>query len=571
MKNLIIVLCLIFSCNLFGASPAPLRARNCMAVSAQHYATEVGYRILASGGNAVDAAVAMGYALAVVHPCCGNIGGGGFMLIRFANSKSTFINFREKAPNKIKPSLFLTAGGAVKQTYLSSGHIGGTLERPYLSVAIPGTVMGLNKALNRYGTLSLKTVITPAIKLAAEGYILAPGDVAIFEIGAAGFKKETNVGRIFLKNGRVYQAGDRLTQKNLADTLKEIAVKGNKGFYEGRIAGEIVKASRINGGVIEETDLKNYNINETRPLICKYHGYEVITAPPPGSGMTVCEALSILDRYPLSTLGFHAAIGSHYIIEAMRFAFFDRNRYLADPNFVKVPTNTILSPRNIENIRSKIKPNKATPNSIQFFTQGEGSNTTSYVVLDKQGTAVAVTYTINDYFGARIIPGNTGFFLNNELADFTISPHAANQYGLKQGMANLIAPNKRPASSMAPTILVKDNKPFMIISSPGGSTIPTQLINAIINVIDYGMNIQEAIDAPRFHMQFLPNKVFIERFAFSKDTAAILQKMGYQFQLGSPYSTPLWGAITAILIDTKTGSIYGAFDSRRSNGSAMGK
>lgn len=572
MLKKIIFIAFIFSCfEAYSASSAPTQGRQCMAVSAQHYATEVGFNVLKQGGNAVDAAVAMGYALAVVHPCCGNIGGGGFMLIRFANGQTTFLNFREKAPLRTKPELFLDKDSHVQFKNLSTGHVKGHLDRPYMAVGVPGTVMGLNTALDKYGTKPLREVIKPAIDLAEKGFVLDPGDVSILQTGENSFKLQPNVAAIFLKDGASYQIGDKIIQKNLARTLKEIAAKGTAAFYEGSIAAKIVKASKQNGGLIQKQDLKNYTVEEMRPIFCDYRGYQVITTPPPGSGATICEALKILEAYPLAKYGFHSARASHYIIEALRVAYADRNRYLGDPNFIVNPIEKLLSPAYIQAMRAKIKKNSSTSPKQIAFKPAEGSNTTSYVVVDKKGNAVSVTYTLNDFFGAKVIPGDSGFFLNNELADFTIKPGTANSYSLYQGAQNLIAANKRPLSSMAPTILTKDHALFMVIGTPGGSTIPSQLINVILNVLDYGMNIQEAENAPKFHMQSLPNLIYMEPFAFSKDTEVLLHKMGYVFKLGSPYGTPLWGAVSGILLDPKTKKLYGAMDCRRQSGAAIGE
>lgn len=562
----------IFICSsTFAASPAPVQGTQCMAVSAQHNATKVGLDILQQNGNAIDAAVAMGYALAVTYPCCGNIGGGGFMLIRFANGQSTFLNFREKAPQHITTQLYLNDKGEVIFDRLSTGHIKGTLKKPYLAVGVPGTVMGLNTALKKYGTLPLKKVMDPAISLAEQGFVLTPGDVVNFKTGEDSFKTQANVRRIFLKNGHIYQTGERFIQKDLALTLRKIASLGTTAFYKGSIAKEIVKASQANGGIITTTDLVNYTVEEQKPLRCSYRGYQIITTPPPGSGVTICETLKILEKYPLKKYGFHSAKGSHYIIEAFRFAYKDRNCRLGDPDFVKNPISKLLSSSYIAELQTKIKPNQATPSCQIRFMGREGGNTTSYVVVDKYGNAVSVTYTLNDYFGAKVIPLGTGFFLNNEIADFTIKPDTANDYGLYQGAQNLVAPNKRPLSSMSPTILTKDNRLFMVIGTPGGSTIPSQLINVILNVIDYGMNIQEAEDAPRFHMQWLPDCIYTEPFAFSRATQKILEKMGYHFKSGSPYDTPRWGAVTGIFYDPLVQKLYGAMDSRRESGAAIGE
>lgn len=570
MSKLIIALMLLISNLVCGAFPAPATSSTDMVVSGHLYATEVGNNILKAGGNAIDAAVAVGYALAVVHPCCGNIGGGGFMLIRFANGKSTFINFREKAPAHINIKQYIDQQGRVINDYLSTGHMNQGLQKPYLAVGIPGTVKGLNTALQKYGTTPLATVMAPAIKLAENGFNVLPGDASIFKLQEANFRNEPNVAKIFLKNNRTYLNGERLVQRELAQTLKTIAKNGSAGFYQGEVAEKIVTASSVGGGSITKEDLLNYTVTEAAPLQCDYKNFHIITTPPPGSGVTVCEALKILEAYPLRQFGFHSAMGSHYVLEAFRFSYADRNQFLGDPLFVANPVAKLLSASHIQKIRTRIRPDRATPSSFIHFTT-EGANTTAYVIVDKNGTAVSVSYTLNDYFGAKVIPGDTGFFLNNELADFTIKPNTANNYGLYQGWPNLMAPNKQPLSSMAPTIITQNNQLFMVIGTPGGSTIPSQLINVILNVTEYGMNIQEAEDMPRFHMQWLPDRVYMEPFTFSADTQHMLEKMGYQFQFGSPYGSLLWGAVAGILKDPSSHLLFGAMDSRRSNGAATGE
>lgn len=572
MSKVIVLACvLLFTClSGYSAFPAPATSSKEMVVSSHAYATNIGTTILKQGGNAIDAAVAVGYALAVVHPCCGNIGGGGFMLIRFPNGKSTFINFREKAPAHISVKQFIDKQGNVIYDYLSTGHMNSGLTKPYLAVGVPGTVMGLNTALAKYGTLSLPTVMKPAIELADKGFTLLPSDAALFQLQEVNFRKEPNIAAIFFKNDHSYQAGQRFIQKNLAKTLKIIAVGGTTAFYQGDIADKIVAASSARGGVLTKEDMANFSISELSPLECDYKNFHIITTPPPGSGVTVCEALKIMEPYPLAQYGFRSAMGSHYIVEAFRFSYADRNQFLGDPVFVKNPVSKLLSTDNIQKIHNRIKPNVATPSSYIHFTT-EGANTTGYVIVDKRGTAVAVSYTLNDYFGAKVIPGDTGFFLNNTLADFTIKPNAANNYGLIQGCPNIIAPNKQPLSSMAPTIITNNNQLYMVVSTPGGSTIPSQLVNVILNVIEYGMNISEAINMPRIHMQWLPDKIYMERFSFSPDTQSIMEKMGYVFQLGSPYGTPTWGAVAGILVDPITHVLTGAMDSRRSSGTANGE
>ncbi len=570
-RKLIFLMALLTSISALAGSNKPIIAKQFMAVSAHYLATRVGYEVLRQGGNAVDAAIAMGYALAVVYPCCGNLGGGGFMLIRFADGKTTFINFREKAPLKLTPGYFINSKGKVIYKNLSTHYLHGALTKPYLAVGVPGTVLGLNTALSKYGTLSLSKVVAPAIQLAERGFILNQADIDIFKQNESSFKNQPNVAKIFLKNGQSFQAGDRLIQPELAATLKEIAVKGEEAFYNGKIAKTIIKASQQQGGVLTRKDLSAYQVDEQRPVVCTYKKFQVITTPPPGSGATICEALKILEKFPLAKYGFHSVQGTHEIAEALRFAYADRNTTLGDPLYINNPVKQLLSPRHIRDIQHRIKFNQATPSTSIKLIHQEGNNTTSYVVLDRQGNAVSVTYTLNDFFGAKVIPGNTGFFLNNEMADFTIKPTVANNYGLYQGKQNLLAPGKRPLSSMAPTILTRDNQLFMIIGTPGGSTIPSQLINVIVNVIDYDMNLQAAENAPRFHMQWLPDVIFMEPNAFSQTTIRLLKKMGYHFRRGSPYDTERWGAVSGILYDSSLKRIEGAMDQRAKNGAAMGK
>lgn len=567
-----IILYFITTLPVQAASLPPVEGKSCMAVSAQHYATDVGVEILKKGGNAVDAAVAMGYALAVVYPCCGNIGGGGFMLIHLANGKNTFLNFREKAPSGLNPGLFLDAKGNVVSAKLSGGHRDGTLEQPYLAVGVPGTVLGLNTALKKYGSMDLATVMRPAIHLARQGFKLARGDVDPLNSNFAIFRAQPNIAEIFLKQNRMYQVGDTLIQKNLANTLQEIADHGSQGFYRGKIAQALVSASQAQAGVMTMQDLANYTVQELSPISCQYRGYTIVTSPPPsGGGVMICEVLNTLQHFPLETFGFHSAAATHVTVEAMKQAYLDRNTLLGDPDFVQNPVEHLLSKQYTEQMLQKISSDHAAPlGNIRFVDTPEGHNTTAYVVSDNAGNAVAVTYTLNDYFGAKVIAGKTGFFLNNEISDFTIKTGTANNYGLLQGEANLLKPGKRPLSSMAPTFIFKNNQLLYLMGTPGGSTIPTQLIAFIQNVIDYKMPISDAENAPRFHMQASPDSIFMEPFCFSKDTQQILEGMGHQFQLGSPYHTLLWGSITAIERDLNSHKVFGAVDARRPTGSAAG-
>lgn len=531
-----------------------------MVVTTQHLATDVGQAILAKGGNAIDAAVAVGYALSVVEPCCGNIGGGGFMLIRLKNSDTVVINFRETAPLKAGKALYFEQGKPdVKR--INTG---------YLSVAVPGTVMGLNTALKRYGRLTLKEVMAPAIKLAEQGFILVPGDVAIISKSWDELKLNAQAAALFSHQGHMLQVGERLIQSDLANTLKQIAAVGTSAFYHGSIAKEMVADSQNHGGIMTLADFEKYQIEIQHPISCDYRGYTILTAPPPSAGgVVLCEMLTILSGYPLAKYGFHQPLSTHYTLEAMRYAYEDRNQ-LGDPNFVHNPIHELLSVEHAKTIRHHIRPWKAGTSNVHLVNQGSGQEkpqTTHYSILDQEGNAVSVTYTLNGYFGAKIIAGKTGIFLNNEMDDFSLQSNIPNKFGLIQSDKNNIQPRKRPLSSMTPTIVMKDQQVFMILGAPGGSTIPTQVLETVQNVIDYHIGLKMAVDAPRFHMQWLPDLVYLEPQAFSAKTLAALKSMGYHFQLGSPFNTPLWGAVAAILVDQQSGELIGAIDKRRSAGS----
>lgn len=530
-------------------------------VTSQSLASQAGLTILQQGGNAIDAAVAVGYALAVTDPCCGNIGGGGFMLIHSSNGQDHFINFREKAPHKISSTLFLDAHGNMLPEIIQYN---------YLPVGVPGTVMGLNTALKEYGTLPLATVMQPAIQLAKQGFILSSYSAKLIQQQLPYPKIQSNVANIFFKNGSALLSGDRLTQTQLANTLQQIATGGSDAFYQGNIAKQIVQASQNDHGVFTLDDYKNYTVEQPQPVICNYRGYQIISAPPPSSGgITLCEMLKIIQHYPLSRWGYHSVATTHLNIEAMRYAYIDRNRYLGDPDYIKNPIQFLLSDNHINQIVHQIEKNpvgNAQQSAPEMTQQMEKPQTTHYSVIDKYGNAVAVTYTLNGDFGAKVIAGNTGFFLNNELDDFAIKLGSANQFGLVQGAANLIAPNKRPLSSMTPTIVTKNGKLFLILGSPGGSTITTTVLQIIENVIDFNMPLTSAVAAPRYHMQGFPNQVFIEANTFSPNVLLQLQKMGYTFKTGSPFGSPQWGAVAAIERDPLTGKATGAIDPRRPDG-----
>ncbi len=540
-------------------SARPVTARHAMVVTAQHYASEVGLRILRQGGNAVDAAVAIGYALAVVEPCCGNLGGGGFMVIHLASGRNLFLDFREKAPLAATPTMFQDAQGNVAA---------GRSTQTYLAVGVPGTVLGLDTALKQYGTMSLKQVIAPAIALAEHGYVLQQGDVNVLDTRIQDFAEHPNVAGIFLNHGKPWQVGDVLKQPELARTLKLIAKGGAKAFYQGPIAQALVAASEKHGGLLTPKDLADYSVAWAKPVECEYRGYTVVSDPPPSSGgTTICEILQIIKPYPFSRWGYAAVQTTHYLAEAERHAFADRNSALGDPAFVNNPVARLISPPHAASIRARILPDRATPSSEVKGDPGaaEGRHTTHYSVVDAKGNAVGVTYTINYLFGLGQMAGDTGFFLNNEMDDFTSKPGVPNTFGLVQGTANEVQPGKRPLSSMAPTIVLKRGRLFMVTGSPGGSTIISTTLESILNVVDFGMNMQQAVDAPRMHMQWYPDEIFVEPGYLTASTQAALEAMGYRFK-----PVPAWGADEAILVNPKTHLLEGANDRRRPAGLAIG-
>jgi gamma-glutamyltranspeptidase/glutathione hydrolase len=551
-----------------AASMAPIAAEKGMVVTAQHLATEVGVDVLRRGGNAVDAAVAVGYALAVVYPAAGNLGGGGFMTLQLADGKKTFLDFREKAPLAATANMYLDAAGNVIKDATTTGH---------LAVGVPGTVSGLEMALAKYGTMKRADLIAPAIRFAEQGFVLDQGDAELFATATDAFKVDPATTAIFLKaGGQPYVAGDRLVQKDLAATLRQIGEAGAAGFYKGPVARAIVASSSAGKGLITQADLDQYATRELAPVECDYRGYHVVSAPPPSSGgVIICEILNVLEGYPLKDWGFRSAQAVHVQIEAMRHAYVDRNSYLGDPDFVKNPLDRLLDRGYAAKIRAAIDPQKAavSQNLKPGVAPHEGSNTTHYSIVDSKGNAVSVTYTLNDWFGAKVTAGGSGVLLNDEMDDFTAKLGVPNIYGLVQGEANAIAPGKRPLSSMSPTIVTKDGKPVMVVGTPGGSRIITAVLHTIINVIDYGMNVQEAVDAPRFHQQWLPNPTNLEVFALSPDTRKILEGMGHVFAGPQPANH-----VVAILVGAPTlggkpvgrNRFYGANDPRRNTGLALG-
>ncbi len=527
-----------------GASPAPVEAEHGMVVTAQHLATDVGVDVLKSGGNAVDAAVAVGYALAVVYPTAGNLGGGGFMTIRMKDGKTTFLDFRERAPLAATKTMYLDAKGDIVPRASLDG---------YLAVGTPGSVMGFETAREKYGTRKREELIAPALKYAKEGFTLEQGDAASFATGAKRLAKDDEAAKIFLKaGGSPYVSGEKLVQPDLAAVLQSISEKGPDAFYKGAPAEAIVKASQAKGGILAKEDFEQYKVRELKPIECNYRGYDIISSPPPSSGgVIICEILNVLEGYPLSYLGYGSAEAVHIMVEAMRYAYVDRNAALGDPDFIDNPVSKLLDRSYAASIRAKIDPYRAgTSANLKPLGGKESTETTHYSVIDDEGNAVAVTYTLNGSFGAGVVAPGTGVLLNNEMDDFTSKPGVPNLYGLVQGEANAIAPKKTPLSSMSPTIVTKDGKPFMVIGSPGGSRIITITLEAILNVVDFGMDISQAVNAPRIHHQWQPDTVYLEPYALSPDTEKALAAMGYKFDGGN--NTPVWGQAAGILVGGKS-------------------
>ena len=562
----------------FAASPPATESDRFMVVSAQRLAAEAGAAVLRQGGNAIDAAVAVGYAEAVTNPCCGNIGGGGFLVAHLADGRDVFLNFRETAPQAASAGMYLDPDGKP---------VPGASLLCWRSVAVPGSVMGLDTALTRYGTLPRAAVMAPAIRLARDGFLLSRADTDILDRGVAKLRGHV---RTFLRpDGTPFQPGDRLMQPDLAATLQAIAGAGPDAFYHGRIPQAVEAASRAGGGLITAGDFAAYQVTEAEPLRCAYRGFTVLSTRPPSSGgTTLCEMLNILGGYDLRAMGFHSAASVHVMTETMRHAFLDRNTWLGDPAFVDNPLQRLLSPDYAAALRASIGA-RATPSSAlqAGVAPHEKPETTHYSVLDGQGNAVAVTFTLNGYFGAGVIAADTGFLLNDEMDDFTIKPGAPNLFGLVQGAANAIAPGKRPLSSMAPTIVLHDGRVALVLGSPGGARISTIVLETLLNMVEYDMAPQAAVDAPRLHHQWLPDTLFAEPYALSPDTAALLAGMGYRITEQTP-----WGAVALIAVgsafaggggvassgqDGTAGQgmrpnwFYGANDSRRPAGAAIGE
>jgi len=527
----------------------PVRARHGMVVADEPLATDVGVAVLQSGGNAVDAAVAVGFALAVTHPFAGNLGGGGFMLVRFADGHSTFIDFRERAPQKASRDMYLDAQGNPTRESLDG----------WRSVGVPGSVRGFELAQSKYGKKRWAELIAPAIALASKGFALSYKASESLR-GARNLSEDPESKRIFQRGGVFYEAGDVLLQPELGATLQKIAVGGAREFYEGETGRRLAAEMARHGGLITLSDLQQYQAVERTPLTGKYRGLDIVTAPLPSSGgIGILQMLGMLEGSGYEKSGAGSAAAIHYGAEVMRRYFADRSLYMGDSDFVKVPVKGLLDPAYLRERAASIDRDRAT--SSDQVNPGkpagrEGTETTHYSIIDAAGNAVAVTYTLNNSYGSGVTVPGLGFLLNDEMDDFTAKPNSPNLFGLIQGEANAIQPGKRPLSAMAPTIVVRGGKPFLVLGAPGGPRIVTAVLEVLLNVVDFHMNVQDAVDAPRFHHQWKPDKLYLEQ-GISPDTVAILQDMGHQVD----YSPGLVLArVNAILSDG--GWLQGAADSR---------
>ena len=538
--------------------------KNGMVVSVDEFASLVGIDILKKGGNAVDAAVAVGFALAVTFPEAGNIGGGGFMIIRLPDTEEAVaLDFREKAPGKATPDMYLDE----KRNYVEERSLFG-----HLAVGVPGTVKGFELAMEKYGNLKWEDVISPAIELAEKGFKLNKRRADSFNGLNQRFKRGTKeFFRIFSKpDGSEFKEGDIFIQKDLARSLRLIAEDGSQAFYEGQIAELIAQDMKKHGGLITKEDLGKYEAFVRKPVTGTYRGYQIISMPPPSSGGTVLiEMLNILEGFDLGQKERYAPETLHLIAETMKFAFFDRAKYMGDSDFSEVPVNLLTSKSHAEDIRGKIDLKKASPSATmgeEILTIEEAKETTHYSVIDKEGLAVATTYTINELYGSGVVAEGTGILLNNEMADFNMKPGYTDDKGLIGTKPNLLEPYKRMLSSMTPTMVIKDGKVYMITGSPGGRTIINTVLNVIINVIDFNMPIQDAINAPRMDHEWMPDLLRLEKESITEELIESLKAMGHTMK--EPYR---WrqGDAHSILIDPKTGLYYGAADKRR-QGSAIG-
>ncbi len=565
-----------------AAGLRPVHAKQAMVVSVNDYASKAGVEIMRAGGNAVDAAVATGFALAVVHPSAGNIGGGGFMLFRAADGTTHFLDYREKAPGKATESMYWDADGKVIKDLSVIG---------YKAIGVPGSVKGMVYAQQHWGKLPLKRVMEPAIRLAKQGFALSYGDATSLKAKHLAEFPESK--RVFQRDGNYYQPGDTFKQPELAKTLQRIA-KNPDEFYKGKMAQQIAAAVQAGGGIVTAEDLANYDVKDRAPVRGTYRGLEIISAPPPSSGGTaLIETLNILEGYDIAKMGVDSAEAIHLITESYRRAFFDRAEFMGDPDFSKVPVAQLIDKKYGVAWRESIEPRATLSQTLKrpsafsdldrlaeamgtasIAPAREKEETTHYSVVDPAGNAVAVTTTLNGGYGSYVTVPGLGFLLNDEMDDFAAKVGVPNMYGLIQGPANAVGANKRPLSAMTPTIVLKEGKLFLLLGSPGGPTIITTVANILMNVVDFGMDIAQAVNAPRFHHQWLPDELSLER-GITIDTQRMLEGRGQKIKTGRSDTetgrrTGLWGDAECIMIDLKTGERLGASDGRNDTGSAVG-
>ena len=539
-----------------AASSTPVRARKSMVISGNTIASQIGGDVLKDGGNAVDAAVATAFSLAVTHPTAGNIGGGGFLVYRAANGTAAAYDFREMAPARSSPTMFLEGG-----TYSSGLH-----HNTHISVGVPGTVAGLHLAWKEHGHLPWKRLVDPAVALARDGFPVSEGLARSLAGVLDTMKKFPASIAQFSKKGVPYEAGDILRQPDLARTLQRIAAQGADGFYTGETAELIEREMKANGGFITKDDLRAYRAKRREPIRGTYRGYEIVSMPPPSSGgIALVEMLNILEGYDLKSKGFGSAEAIHLMAESMRRAYADRAQHLADPDFTPaMPIGRLISKEYAAELRKTIDPahaSKSSPTSFAWPT--ESNETTHFSIVDEQRNAVSMTYTLEAGYGSKVVVPGAGFLLNNEMGDFNAGPGLTDANGLIGTEPNLAQPGKRMLSSMTPTILAKDGQLYMVTGSPGGRTIINTVLETILDVVDFGMNAQEAVDAGRFHHQWLPDRITYERYAFSPDTIKLLAAKGHELREGGSQ-----GVDEVIVIDPATGVLEGGVDRRQSDGGA---
>ena len=538
----------------------PVQAKHGMVVSARALASQAGVEIMKMGGNAIDAAIATGLALAVVQPGAGNIGGGGFMVVVMKDGRSIAIDFREKAPRAACNNMYLDAAG---EYIKNSNHEG------YRAVGVPGTVAGFDLALRKLGTKSWKELTRPAIRLAEEGFRLSHAMGADFRNMRKDFERYPSTAKIYLKNDTLpYGEGDVWRQPDLAKSLKRIQKYGRDGFYKGTTARLLAQDMKKNGGLITEQDLAAYQAVERTPLRGRYRGYDIISMPPPSSGgVALIEMLNILEGYDLKSSGHNSAASLHLLVEAMRNAFRDRAEFLGDPDFVSsIPVERLTSKEYAEEIRRSINPQYASKSSLGHLVGGsEATETTHYSVVDAEGNAVVVTYTLEYWYGSRIVANGTGIMLNNEMGDFNPIPGVTDTTGFIGTKPNLVEPGKRMLSSMTPTIILQNGSPWALLGAVGGRTIINSVLQGVVNLVDYQMNIADAVEAGRIHHQWFPDHILIERSLLKENLQKELEARGHRIGRSSRL-----GPMNCILIDPTTGTREGAADSRDPDAKAVG-